>query len=660
MPFTAQSQKVEFLAAQILLHKHRYYSGVASVPDSVYDALEDELRSLEPNHPVLSIVGDAFSKSAQKVPHDPPMLSLNKTYSPQDLFDFIAKQPTVMSEKFDGMALAIEYNSKGLLFRASTRGNGKIGEDATIHLLHMEQLPRFVKISELEKHDLVLEVRGEAYFPISEFKPFAERFDSYRNAVPGTFGRKDASEAADILKVLKFCSYDFILKSGDGKPLTARQAAEIIPAMGSTFFERLRWIESFGFYAGISTGRTKLLTQNNFLTAENLHDELSSLFAANRDYQIDGIVFRYNDDVNWERLGVTSHHPRGSIAFKQASEVASTKIVAIEENIGRSGKITFRAKLEPVSLSGATITYATLHNAEFIESAGYAPGAIVKITRSGEVIPYIVGLEKAAPTPYVIPTACPCGYSAVRRGPDLFCGEKINCARKDQESLVYFVHTLEIMGVSDKIVLKMREAGLVQQPSDLYKLTVEDLLSLEGFAQKSAENVVNAIQGKRHIPLAQFLAALGLKRGGIVKCQEVARKFKTLAAVRKASASDLLEEKGWAEKSAEDLFESLTDKSDAIDELLKFVTVEDDSTVLATNDNHPYFGKTICITGSLSKSRDEYIQKLESIGAKVTDAVSKKTSFLVCNESSGSSKYKKAQELGVPIITEAQLVENLG
>jgi DNA ligase (NAD+) len=649
--------RIEVLASQILLFKKLYYTGSPSISDEAYDALEDELKVLDPHHPVLAMVGYPLGVVAGKVSHVPPMLSLAKTYELNDLLSFLNKYPSILSDKLDGMAMALEYDSNGNLFRASTRGSGKAGENVTEHIFHVSNVPKKVTLPPALQ-GLFIEVRGEVYFPVSLFPPFAERFDSYRNAVPGTFGRKEVGEAIDVLRVLKFCAYDLIIKDAEGNILGAREAARILKVESTLFSLKLELLESLNFYTGLQSG---FVAKINPGTLEELGETIANWYALPRDYQIDGIVARIDDEVIWESLGTTSHHPRGSVAFKQSGEIATTAIIAIEESVGRSGKITFRARLEPVQLSGAKITFATLHNAEFIEAGGYAPGAIVKIKRSGEVIPAIIGLHEAAPTPYVIPATCPCGYPVQRQGPDLYCGEKRTCPPKDQESLVYFVHCLDILGISDKIIHRLRESGLVTEPADLFKLTEIDVLQIEGFAKKSAENLIRALSEKRSLPLAMFLTSLGLKRGGAVKCQDVARRFKTLDAVRSATAEALMEEKGWAQKSAEDFVASLQEKSQIIDNLLKYIEIVPDESgrSLELMSSHPFFGKSVCITGSLARPREEYKARLEQVGAKLVSAVSSKTHFLVCNEASGSEKYRQAQKLGVPIFTEVEFEEKL-
>ncbi len=661
----SKKNKIERLASQILLYKELYYLGRAAISDEAYDALENELRSLDPNHPSLSFVGYQVRETAQKVPHRPAMLSLAKTYEASDLPSFAAGRAIVLSDKVDGMAMSVEFDFNHQLFRASTRGSGTLGEDVTAHVMHVLSLPKHI-LHSVEWNNLRIEIRGEMYFPINEFPPFSERFDSYRNAVPGTFGRKEVDEAIDVLNVLKFRAYDFMVfrrsqNDPNGELLTATELASLgLKYSCKSYFEKLKLLQEWGFDTGIPEGTTRLI--DKAVSSEELQELARAAFSSARDHQIDGLVFRLNDEVLFEALGTTSHHPRGSLAFKQESESAVTEILAIETSIGRSGKVTFRAQVRPVQLSGAQISYATLHNAEFIRSGGYAEGALVRITRSGEVIPSIIGLEKAAEKPYELPTQCPCGYPLASSGPDLFCSQPtLSCPSKDQESFLYFAQTLEILGLSEKTVAKLREAGLLKTPADFFKLTVDDVLKLEGFAQRSAENLVASIQQKKTIPLAVFLASLGLKRGGIVKCREVAARFSTLEAVLKATPDDLAEERGWAGKSASDFVESLQGRKDWVEELLKFVVVQPDTSAAEKEKfaNHPLAGKNLCITGTLSQPREIYVRQLERVGAKVAGAVTSKTNFLVCNEASGSSKYTQAKKLGIPVLTEAQLVELL-
>jgi DNA ligase (NAD+) len=672
---------IETKAAQIALYKQQYYQGKSTIPDDVYDELESELRRLDPTHPVLSKVGYDVQPVSGKVTHFPPMLSLEKSYDPQDIEKFIDQMGTVCcTDKMDGMALALEYGRGGQLIRASTRGNGVLGENVTAHVLLVPGIPKRLELDCLiaaqSRGNLVAEVRGEVYFPFAAFERHSDRFESFRNAVPGTFGRKEPQEAADILAGFEFCAYDvlFRMSAEDGLPSSAgaedviadsAKTASLLGLSVSSHLEKLRQLEKLGFWAGVGDQRTFAITLAD-LSARGLSVDafLRAQMGAKRPYAIDGLVLRCDDDARYASLGTTSHHPRGSLAFKQAGETSVTEILTIHMGLGRSGKVSFRAELKPVFLSGATLAFATLHNAEFIESGGYAPGARVFIKRSGEVIPYIFGLETPAASPYVLPTVCLCGSVLTRQGPDLYCLDNPTCPYRDSESLLYFVRSLEIFGVSEKLLERFREADLVTSPSDLFQITKEDLLTLDGFGPKLAQNVIDSIQSKRTLPLAMFLTSLGLKRGGKVKCLEVAKHFGTLERIRALTAQELVQLDGWAEKSAEDFLVSLEAKRPLIDELLKWVQVVDEPkrNEAATSDaaNSPLSGKRVCITGALSEQRKVYEDLLLAAGASLSSAVSSQTSYLVCNEASGSSKYKKAQELGVSIIDENQLRSLLG
>ncbi|MES2614437.1 MAG: hypothetical protein V4591_03380, partial [Bdellovibrionota bacterium] len=403
-----QNQEVEKLASQILYHKKLYYSGKSVISDKEYDALEDKLKNLAPNHPVLSIVGSKITGDTKnKVSHEVPMLSLAKTYSPKDLLNFLNKYPCVAIDKFDGMALSLEYDQQGNLTIASTRGDGKFGENITEHVYHILSIPKKIHLNKhLLDGQFIYEIRGEIYFPLSKFKQYADKFDSFRNAVPGTMGRKDVESVVDILNCFEFCPFEIItFKGHDKKILDARKFSEIFNT-NLDYMNKIHFIKELGFHFQ-DTFITEISSQ---LDEKSVEEFLKSIYEKKRDYEIDGIVFRIRDEKTWEFLGNTSHHPRGSLAFKQAGEIAVTEILSIEESVGRSGKITFRAKLKPVFLSGATISYATLHNAEYIEQGNYSVGAKVEIIRSGEVIPAIISLVEAGQQKYQLPKNCKCGF----------------------------------------------------------------------------------------------------------------------------------------------------------------------------------------------------------------------------------------------------------
>lgn len=657
--------EIESKAAQIARYKQLYYLGKAVVPDDVYDELENELRRLDPHHPVLTQVGYTpledvpTSGRQEKVSHDPPMLSLSKSYEPEELGRFVRDMGRVcITDKLDGMALSLEYDTRGFLERASTRGNGLLGENVTRHVHLIPAIPKYVP--ELSKRigNRVFEVRGEVFFPLAAFSAFEDRFESFRNAVPGTFGRKDPLEAEDVLSVLGFCAYDLIVKQQDQRV----PSHEALGYASPSHYAKLSVLESVGFWSGIAAGATRTWQPEELMSSPGgLESYLSESFSKERPYAIDGLVVRCDDDQKYESLGNTSHHPRGSLAFKQAGETAVTRLVHIHMGVGRSGKISFRAELDPVFLSGATITYATLHNAEFIEIGNYAPGASVRIKRSGEVIPYIIGLESPSADKYQLPQACLCGSPLSRKGPDLYCLDNPKCTFRDSEALLHFVKALGIYGLSEKLLERFKSAGLVSSPADLFEIRVEDLRHLEGFGEKSAQNIIESIEAKKALSLDVFLTSLGLRRGGKVKCQEVASVFRSLDRVLALRVEELEALPGWARKSAQEFLDSLAERRSLIDELLHFITINEppEETTLEAHD-HPLRDKKICITGALSRPRSVYEKILSSIGAHLASSVSQNTDFLVCNEASTSSKYRKALELGVPVMSEDALIEALG
>lgn len=650
------NKKIEELASQVLYHKRLYYKGKSTISNEEFDALEAHLKTLSPHHPVLNFVGYELTNQKDKIKHTPLMLSLAKTYEKSVLLTFLNQFDCVAMDKFDGMALSIEYDESGQFVQASTRGNGEFGENVTEHVYHIFSIPKVLHLP----HGLVnhrIEIRGEIYFPLSQFKKFGNLFDSFRNAVPGTLGRKDVNEAKEILNTFLFCPFDIFIFDSHNHPLNAKDLAKL-GHFDSQYSKKFDFIQTLGF----ELHEDFLFTLKNHsgkLTESELDSILEKLFAKKRDHEIDGLVFRMEDDYLWEKMGNTAHHPRGSLAFKRAGETAITEILDIEPNVGRSGKISFRAKLAPVFLSSAKISHATLHNAEYIEKGNYDIGAKVKIIRSGEVIPAILSRVDGKMGHYHLPKSCLCRAPLERRGPDLWCTKYGDCEFSHHEGLVYFVSVMQMHGISDKIVTKFCDAGLVKEPADFYKLSVEDVLELEGFREKSAHNIVQTIQNKKTVPLWQFLTALSLRRGGEVKCRDVARKFKTLNKVLELTQTDLINENGWAEKSSNDFLESLHAKKAIIQNLLKYVHVLADHSAQDIEQNGVLSGKYVCITGTLSQPRAEVAAFLESLGAKIVSSVTQKTDILVCNEQSDSTKYRDAKAYKIPVVTEAELMAHI-
>jgi DNA ligase (NAD+) len=630
------TDRIKKLAEDIMRYKRAYYSGEELVPDAVYDKLESELKELDPHHPVLSFVGSDADRG--KIPHNPPMLSLQKTYDMGELQKFLAAHECIMMDKCDGVSAKIVYNSAGCLSTGATRSDGRLGEEITSQIMMIPNIPAYIQLP-AGAHSM--EVRGEIVFPLDTFEiEFKNEFTHPRNAIAGVLGRKDLASARRVLSKAKFIAYFLILKD---------QNDQVILVYDS-FLEEMEYLTSQNFVSPflmiVEPEEAPVLTKVAFEECP-------------RNHAIDGLVFVINNRRAWWNQGETGHHPKGSLAFKIEGETAITSIESIIVNTGRTGKISFKAKLVPVDLSGAKITYATLHNAQFIEEGGYGPGCEVQIIRSGEVIPYIQKCVAPGAHPYILPQMCGCGSTLERRGPDLFCSNN-ECDSRQEEYLNYFLKTIEVKGLSEKGVEKFIEAGLVSSPSDFFKIKKEQLMVIEGFQDKSAQNIIDAIQSKRELELGRFLASLGIRGLGKSKAYELSSLYPSLDIIRSITLSQLLSLKGWADTSAQQVLDGLKTKAGAIDALLEFVTIKNPKIAEAAKGDLALSGVSVVITGKLSMPRAQFEKKILEAGGKLSDSVSSATSFLVCDAPSESSKYKKAIALGISIITEAELLEKIG
>ena len=312
-----QPQEIEKLASQILYHKKLYYLGKSILSDSEFDYLEDKLKEADPHHAVLSVVGYKVTENKDKITHNVPMISLAKTYSKQDLLEFLNKNPCVAIDKFDGMALSLEYNHAGKLIVASTRGSGKSGEDITEHVYHVLSIPKKLKLNKNWPQKLRFEIRGEIYFPTSEFKKYEDKFDSFRNAVPGTMGRKDVEDVVDILNCFEFYPYEILAFQENNEALNSDEFNNIFN-IDFDYLKKIHLIKEVGFHFNEENS----IVIPSQLDENNLNELLVKRFEQTRNYEIDGIVFRVRNERVWEFLGNTSHHSRVSLAFKQAGETA--------------------------------------------------------------------------------------------------------------------------------------------------------------------------------------------------------------------------------------------------------------------------------------------------------------------------------------------------
>lgn len=642
--------KVNDLASKLLAYKAAYYHGNELVPDPVYDALEDELKALAPDHSVLSMVGFA---SSGRVRHDPLMLSMQKTYDVSDVVSFASKHPLIMTAKADGSSLALEFavtEDTAVLFRGSSRGNGEFGEDYTKNLAETKIVKR-VKVSNalLDLGVRTMEVRGEMIFPRAAFERYItanpEEFKSIRNSVAGLLARKDPREnGSTAIEELKFLAYDLICRDASGalvQPFALY--ADLLLALLKMGFDVL---PPTSIPSGVDEARLSAIIEDFYVSDEG------------RDFLVDGIIFRIDDNAEWRSKGATSHHPLGSMAFKRQGESAETTIESIEVATGRTGKVSFTAVLKPVELSGASLSRATLHNITFIEDGGYGPGAVIEIVRSGEVIPYVKSLVSRGQS-YSPPETCSCGQPLARRGVDLVC-DSSSCPPKELAFAEYFLKTLEVKGIAEATIEALYASGLVRSVGDFFRLTPNDFMTLEGVKTKSANNYFEAIQKCRSIGLDKFLSLLGIPGVGKTKGKELGRLFKTKEKVLSLSKDEILGINGWAEKTAEAFLSGIKSKEALIRDLLSVMDVKDLADENSSGGEGSLSGKTLVITGKLSRPRKDLKKLLSDAGAKISDSVSKDTSWLVCDGPSSSSKYKKAESLGIPLITEEEIVKLAG
>ena len=622
--------RIQKLEAEIIKHKALYYQGRPEISDSDYDKLEDELRKLDPHNPTLQIVGSTTSTS-DKIKHDKKMLSLEKTYVLDDLVSWMAKEEILSTMKLDGISCSLIYQD-GELALAKTRGDGTYGENITKKVMWISNVPKFIK------NKNKIEVRGELYCDEESFFRLSsemtaiglEKPTSQRNIVAGLMGRKDNLE---LCRYIKFMAFDYL----SDEPMKMEE-------------------EKF-----------KLLSKHEFLIPDyELHKTKSSLedvverarnFMTEGDYQIDGLVFTYNKISIHDELGETSHHPRYKLAFKFQGESKTTTLNEIVWSVSRNGILTPVGDVEPVELSGAMISRVTLHNYGMVAANNLKAGDVIEIIRSGEVIPKFLSVVKPSKNKFEIPDHCPsCDSKVEIRDIRIFCKNEY-CPGKNKEIILNFIQKIGIEDLSGKRLDELIKAKMVKTIPDLYRLEAADLMKLDKVKDKLSQKLIESIQKTKNVDLITFLSALGITGGAFNKCEKVVRSgFDSIKKIKNLSLEQLMSIEGFAEKSAMDFLTSLKEKHELIDELVDLgfeFTVEETRETKIT-------GQKICITGALSEKRPVVEDMIRQGGGIVVSSVSKNTDLLVTNETDpSSSKYKKALELKIKIITEAELMKLL-
>jgi DNA ligase (NAD+) len=660
--------RVEELREQINHHRYLYHVlDRIEIADAEYDDLMRKLEALESEFPELitpesptQTVGAAPAALFAPVQHRAPMLSLDNVFSREELEAWAARVERSLGRdaarfacelKIDGVAVALTYED-GVLVQGATRGDGRTGEDITPNVRTIGSIPRRLTVKAPPR---VLEVRGEIYFPASEFERLNEvlttrgerPFANPRNAAAGSLRQKDPRVTAS-------------------RPLSM-------------------WCHSFGFAAGV-----RFDSHSGFLdwcrdaglpvqpTSRAVAD-IEAVESYTRhweehrhsvDWEIDGVVVKVDATSSQEELGATSHAPRWAVAFKYPPEERTTLLRSIEVHVGRTGKVTPFAWLEPVAVGGVTVTTATLHNEDEVLRKDVRPRDTVIVRRAGDVIPEIV-----APVPskrrrgarrWRMPKRCPaCQTELVRpEGEvDYRCPNKRGCPMQNEEWLIHFAGrgAMDIEHLGYKTAMTLRDRGLVVDPGDLYALTADQLATLPGFQQRSIDNLLAAIGGSKDRPLWRLLVGLNIRHVGAHVAQVLARAFPSIDALAAATADDIddVEEIGpEIARSVADWFDD--EQNQALVEKLRAagIRVADDPVAVPTDG--PLTGKTIVLTGGLeSLSRDDASRLVQDAGGRIASSVSKKTDFVVAGENPGS-KLARAEELGVEVIDESELLARAG
>jgi DNA ligase (NAD+) len=666
----AVREEMAALRAQIERANRAYYElDAPEISDEEYDALFRRLRTLEAEHPRLAAadsptrrVGGAPAAYLPKGRHAVPMLSLDNAMTDEELRAWhtrivgldarVGESKFNVELKIDGAALSLSYED-GTLVRGLTRGDGVEGEDITANVRTISDIPLMLKGSGWPHR---IEVRGEAYLPkrtlaklnVEREAAGLELFQNPRNTASGALRQLDPEEVRR--RRLRFFAYQLVVVEGELKATAHHQ-----------ILDRL---EAWGFV--VETHRTLCASIDEVSAlAEEWESRIRTL-----DFDADGLVVKVDPIRLQEELGtVGTRAPNWAVARKFPPEVARTRLLGIEVNIGRTGALAPTAILAPVKIAGVTVTSATLHNEEIIRQRDVRIGDLVELIRSGEVIPKVLGPVKEARTgaeiEWIAPTHCPyCHTLLVRPEGEVnrYCPNSA-CPGRNYESLVHYAsrNALDIEGLGPERIHQLLEAGLIANAGDLYSLTEEQLRTLDGFAEQSARALVAAIDASRARPLRALLTALGIRHVGTVAARTIARHFRTMHAVRHATEELLLELNGIGPTIAASVVAFCADERNA--ELLTtlahhHVAQQEDGE--APMVGGPFAGLTVVLTGTLpTLSRTEAAARIERAGGTVTGSVSKKTSLVVAGEEAGS-KLEKAQKLGVEVIDEAELLRRLG
>ncbi len=642
-------ERMKALVSEILIHNRNYYElDNPTISDKEYDKLYDELVDLEkelgvvlPNSPTQRVGGDVLSKFVKKK-HQVRLYSMSKVRSFDELKDFFVemkkfvKNPTFAVEyKFDGLTIVTEYMN-GRFVSATTRGNGEIGEDVTEQVKTIKSVPLEIPF----KGHLILQ--GEGMMTNSSFKRYnktaTEPLKNPRNGVAGAIRNLDPKETAR--RQLDYFCYA-VLFSEDKKFETQQEMNEFLKENG---------FKTGDFFKIIKTEEE----------AEKIIAEIDEKKNA-LDVMIDGLVIKLNEVAPREEIGYTNKFPKWARAFKFEAEEVSTMLEDVVWQVGRSGKVTPTAILEPVELAGATISRATLNNIEDIRKKNVFLKSRVFIRRSNEVIPEVLGLAEKYENSLPIhePKNCPCcGSVLLKKGPLVFCPNRDGCKEQVVARLTHFVsrEAFNIEGLSEKTIIQFYDDLGLRHFSELFKLTKEQLVKLEKFAEKKAENCIKSLEKSKKIEFYRFLFALGISEVGIKTAKDLAKTYKNLDQIKTATCEQLCRIEDVGEIIAQNIVDFFTNQ-DNLNEIEKLfeVGVEIEKVEEAKSDK--LSGLTFVLTGTLpNHSRTEMTKIIEENGGKTASSVSKNTSYVLAGEEAGS-KLDKARALNIPILSEEDFLK---
>jgi len=665
----SDSARIQWLREELNRHAHAYYVlDQPTIPDAEYDTLFIELQQLETKHPDLITadsptqrVGGAPLPEFAQVQHDVPMLSINNGFSEDDIRAFDRRVSEGLGQssdveyacelKFDGLAINLRYVD-GVLVQAATRGDGSAGEDVTANIRTIHSIPLRLRTEHPPK---ILDVRGEVLMFKADFARLNQRqrdaglkeFANPRNAAAGSLRQLDSRITAQ--RSLRFFAYGIGHLDGAGLPDTHSALLDWYSELGIAVCDERAVVRGadglLKFFTDIGTRRASLA------------------------YDIDGLVYKVNRVQQQQALGFVSRAPRFAVAHKFPAEEATTTVLDINVQVGRTGAITPVARLAPVSVGGVTVTNATLHNEDEVRRKDIRIGDSVIVRRAGDVIPEVVAFvperRPADAKEFLMPTTCPvCGSAIIRPEDEAVArcsGGWLKCAAQRKGGLLHFVsrRAMDIEGLGEQLVEQLVDRGLVTTPADFYKLGLVTLSELERMAEKSAQNVLQALTVSKSTTLSRFIYALGIRHVGESTAKTLARHFGTLDALMAANEEEILAVEDVGPVVAQSILGFLHDPLNReLIEQLRAAGVHWDESAVERQSQH-LNGKTFVLTGTLPNlKRDEAQAMIEAAGGKVSGSVSKKTSYVVAGEEAGS-KLAKAEELGVPVLDEEALLQLL-